>query len=83
MSEPEQKWMLITCSDDIFRWQLLCWYTSKKNECPCPHHCSDWQPHSVLKHCVHPHCAMPKDNSHIVDNSANNCNCRFRTEVAT
>jgi len=25
MSEPEQKWMFLTSSDDIFWWKFLCW----------------------------------------------------------
>jgi len=38
---------------------------------------------TLFKHCVHARCAVSKYNSRLVNNSANDCYCRFWTEMAT
>jgi len=83
MSEPEQQWMFLASSDDILKWKLLCWsmvILPKRiicdSECQCPHRHGDWQPHTLLKHCVYLHCTVSrvlKYNSSKVDNPANDC----------
>jgi len=45
MSEPEQKWMFLTSSDDIFWWKLLVILPKRiicDSECQYPHWRSDW-----------------------------------------
>jgi len=53
------KWSL-ACSDYIFfcKNEWLCW-SYLDSECQYPHRRSDW-PHTILKHCVHPRCAVSR-----------------------
>jgi len=80
MTEPEQKWTFLS-SDDIFLVKILILVILPKriicdSEWQSLHRHSDWQPHTFLKHCVSTHLRK-------VANSTNDCNCRFRTEMAT
>ncbi len=48
-----------------------------------PHRCGDWQPHINSKPQIHPRRgAVPMRNPCKENNSANNCNCKFQTEMA-
>jgi len=86
MSEPEQKWMFLTSSDDISGDNSYDGHTSQKNNLWF------WMPVSTQvqwltaahsPQCVHLCCAVSNYNSRKVDISANDCSCRFKTEMAT
>jgi len=53
----------------IFPKRIIC-----DSEWQYPHRHGDLQLHTLLKHCVHPFCAVSKYNSHNVNNSVNDCN---------